>query len=209
MRHNTKKILRVFLCSLLVFFLIPHSQSYAKTTELQALDAYKALLSGKSVKWGDTNSKIPLEKCSFALAYIDNNTVPELILQNIGNTDHAVGYGSLYTYKNNKVVCLGSLSMNDTLYYYKKKGIYVDNYTGMGFSSDFYNKLSGTKISTKLIKSKNYLADNSIACSYSTGSEEITKVQFKRKLKKLVGLKKKTVLRFYQNTASNRSKYLD
>lgn len=209
MRHSTKKILRVILCSLLVFFLIPHAHSYAKTTELQALDAYKALLSGKTVKWGDTDSQIPLEKCSFALAYIDNNTVPELILQNIGNTDHAIGYGLLYTYKNNKVVCLGSLNMNDTFYYYKKKGIYVDNYTGMGSSLDFYNKLSGTKISTKLTKNKNYLADNTIAYSYSTGSEEITKVQFKRKLQKLVGSKKKTVLRFYQNTSFNRSKYLD
>lgn len=208
MRYNTKKILIMFLCSLLVFVLIHHSQSYAKTSKQKALDAYNILLSGKSIKWGNTNSQIPLEGCSFALAYIDNNSVPELILQNLSDTDHAIGYGLLYTYKDSKLVCLESLSMNDTFYYYKKKGIYIDNYTGMGFSLDYYNKLSGTKISTKLIMRKNYLADNSVVYSYSKGSGKITKAQFKKNLRKLVGSKKKIVLRFYQNTPSNRSKYL-
>lgn len=209
MKHKLKKIINIFLCGLMVFVMNPYSQSYAKTTKLRTLDAYKVLLSGKSVKWGDTDSQIPLENCSFALAYIDNNSVPELILQNLGDTSHAIGYGLLYTYKNNKVVCLGELSMNDTFYYYKKKGIYIDNYTGMGVSSDFYKKLSGIKTSTKLIMRKNYLADNSVDCSYSTGSNEITKAQFKKKLRKLVDSKKKTALRFCKNTSSNRSKYLD
>lgn len=207
--RTMKKVISVFLCSLLAFAFIPYSQVHAKTVKSQALDAYRVLLSEKLVEWGDSGSQVSLEKCSFALAYIDNNSVPELILQNLSSTDHAIGYGSLYTHKNNKVVCLGSLGLNDTFYYYKKKGIYVDNYTGMGISSDHYNKLSDTKIYTKLIMSKRYLADNSVACTYATKSDEISKAKFKKKLRKLVGSKKKTALTFYQNTSSNRLKYLN
>lgn len=208
MKYKTQKAVSVFLCAVLVFILIPCSQSYAKTMKRQALDAYNTFLSDKSVKWGDSDLQIPLDKCSFALAYIDNNSVPELILYNLGNTSHIQGYGLLYTYKNNNIICLESLSMNDPFCYYKKTGIYIDNYTGMGFSTDFYNKISGTKISIRLSRSKGYLVDDSVSCTYSTGSGEITKAEFKKKLRKLVGSRKKTTPEFYQNTAVNRTKYL-
>lgn len=45
-------------------------------------------------------------RCSFALAYIDNNNVPELIVSNSLDVPHAGGHGRIFTYKNGKYLAL-------------------------------------------------------------------------------------------------------
>ena len=177
--------------------------------------AYKTLLSKKTIYW-ENNKACPLDtsRLQFSLAYIDNNSIPELIIETDGQTPHAVGWGMLYTYRNNKLTYVGMLNMNSTLYYYKKKGVILDNYYQGGYTSDSYRLLKNGKLYDKLQKSGRYnyttweIEGYSYYSTASSKTKSLTKAQFNSRLKSLVGSKKKTAVKLYNNTAANRKKYI-
>lgn len=221
-RKRTKRNVFMLMCLLLLAaVLIPGKSVQAASGKKKALKAYSQFLSQSTIDWGATRS-LALNRCSFALAYIDRDSIPELILSSNGETSHADGYCRLYTYKNGKVVYVDNLM--DGAAYYKKKGVYCSTHTGTGGVEEFYFKLSKGKIVYKLYAMDerplafdvnkdgrigwNYRKiTKSRHPSYQSSTKNISKKEFQKQLKKLTGKTKKTtvtVKKYYKNTAVNR-----
>lgn len=180
----------------------------AASAKSKAMKAYKNFLSGKTIAW-DESWKVDAKDCQFAFAYIDNDSIPEMILY-CPKASHVAGFGRLYTYRKGKVRQVASVNIDGSKFsYYKKKGIYVSQYV-MGGVCDSYFKLSKGKSSLKLQKEKRIFASSSETSCMDGKRKVISKSKFNKELKKLVGSKKKTTIKlkkFHNNTANNRKKY--
>ncbi|MDO5132580.1 MAG: hypothetical protein Q4D81_06325 [Eubacteriales bacterium] len=203
----------------MVFCLIPAMSGEAASTKSKALSAYKKKLSQSTItvlpkgeKVLDRNDNYVTYKSSkksnveFAIAYIDNNNVPELILE-----DKNYGYG-VWTYRNGKVKCVLWGDTYDAPYgYYRKKGIYEDiAYSeGTPFTKCFY-KFKDGKMTLKLSKfvyEKGHAeADYYIGGTYS--GRQVSLAEFRKKLKSYVGNTKVTKIKMKSNSKKNRNKYL-
>ena len=220
-KNKMVKALELFLILMLVLTAIPAMPGEAASTKSRALSAYKKKLSASKVtvlpagkKVQNRNDRYVTYRYSkranvkFAIAYINNDNVPELILE-----DRHYGYG-VWTYKSGKVKCV---HWGDTYYspygYYRKKGIYEDISWSEGspFTKCFYQFKNG-KMTEKLNKFV-YEEGRPDADYYQfSGSsrypKEISKAVFKKKLKSYVGKTNVTKLSLKTNTSSNRKKYL-
>ena len=153
---------------------------HAASAKKKALKAYKKMLSKKKLRINvEGANTVRTSKLSFAVAYIDNNSVPELILKR--TDDDEIGFNChdlFYIYRKGKTKRLtasyGNVSM--TGYYYKKTGFFEVYEDG----DDFYLKLENGKL--------NYKEPNQVEWETSGVN--------KRKLS------------FHKNTAKNRRKYL-
>lgn len=214
-----KKKMKLFWVCVVAFTmaLLMSMTVQAGTPKSNALKAYKKLLSQKTVKWGDSSRlKVPLKDCQFAIAYIDNDTVPELFIYNNTVTSHADGLALMYTYKNGKLRFVGNQFMDMGVFsYYKKKGIYTDNHFQMGVVVNTYKKLSNYRGVVKLRTYKEVAdvdRDGKLTTTYCVvgngNSKEVSKSKFDNELKKLVGSQKKTSLVWRKNTKANRTKFL-
>lgn len=191
------------LCVLAAFLAVPCVRAEAAPAKTKALRAYEKFLSKGTIAW-DTNYKVPAKDCEFAIAYLDQDKVPELILHN-SSVSHVAAYGRIFTYKNGKVKRVGTVDMDDSkFYYYKKKGIFISHYENGG-SFDNYRKIIKGKIVHKLQKGRQ-IPENRTRY-YDAGRKEISKSRFNQELKKLVGSKKKTSAKFHKNTSKSRKKY--
>lgn len=200
-----------FVMILAITLLIPGRNVQAASAKTKALRAYKAFLEQETIQWGKDEyyTAVPTKDCSFALAYIDKNAVPELILKNAKGITHVAGYGTVYTYKNGKVQPVDNIQLDGAFYYYKKTGIYVSNNFSGGYITLTYNKMSGLKSTAKISESKNaFTKEKNYSKLSSTSYKRISKSKFNSTLKKLVGSKKRTTAKFYRNTKKNRAKYL-
>lgn len=223
MKHHLSKKLLIIL-ALAALLLAPASTANAAGKKSKALKAYKTFLSKSAAAWGGSSgTSVALRKCKFALAYIDKDSVPELILYS-GSNSHADGYYALYTYKNGRVTYVNNLM--DGFAYYKKKGLYCSIHSGTGGYETYYHKLSSGKTAYKLYSQDETTInwdlnrDGKITVNYrkvtkaktpmyTSTTKAITKSAFQKQLKKLVGSTKKTTIKkYYSNTASNRKKYL-
>ena len=192
------------LCMLAVLLMVPCMKTEAASAKAKALKAYGDFVSKDTIAW-DPNYKIPAANCSFSVVYIDNDKVPELVL-NSSSVPHVAGFGRIFTFKNGKVKRVGKVDIDGSkFYYYKKKGVIISNYV-MGGSFDNYRKIVKGKIVHKLQKGKE-IRDNNRTRYYNADRKEISKSKFNRELKKLVGSKRKTSARFYKNTLSNRKNH--
>ena len=185
----------------------------AASQKSMAIQAYKKFLSNATIPWED-NWNVRASRCWFALAYIDNNNVPELIVSNGLDVPHAGGDGRIFTYKNGKVQRVADLHMDNSKFsYYKKKGVYADSYAQGGVTNTYY-KLSGITKIKKLSVFKNVakLAWLPKGTSYydisGAANVKISKKTFNKELKKLVGSRKITNVSLKKNTSSNRKRYL-
>lgn len=206
---------RAVLCMLILVMMLCPLEVQAASQKTKAIKAYKSMLSKKTMRWGNDTyyTKVPAGRYSFTLAYIDKDSVPELVVTTDYVT-HAAGSMVIYTYRNGKVQVLtdgsndsGFYADNSRFSYYKKKSVFVSCY-GTGGVTDHYFKMNKNKASKKLI------ADNSLMwgkswyqCSGDT-NKKISKSSFNSNLKKLVGSTKKTTVKFHKNTSANRKKYL-
>ena len=100
------------------------------TPKAKALKAYEAFLKNGTImvedEDGNNRRRKVSQSCTFALIYLDNDNVPELLLDYSRMPDCVpwqVGY--LYTYRNGKVTNLGVIHKYDSLWYYKKTGVLV------------------------------------------------------------------------------------
>lgn len=220
-RKRTKRNVFMLMCLLLLAaVLIPGRSVQAASGKKKALKAYSQFLSQSTVRWGQSTRPVTLSKCSFALAYIDKDSVPELILSSNGETSHADGYYQLYTYKKGKVVRMDNLM--DGAAYYKKKGVYCSSHSGTGGFEEYYFKISKGKAVYKLYAMDekpigfDVNKDGRIGWNYErvtkarspfyqSSTKKISKKEFQKQLKKLVGKTKKTIVKkYYKNTAVNR-----
>ncbi|MCD8013743.1 MAG: hypothetical protein LUG99_11295 [Lachnospiraceae bacterium] len=210
----TKRLNRIAKMSLFAIllaaslFLLPGKNVEAASTKTKALKAYSKLLAKSTIEWGDTGYTMDLSECKFQIIYLDDNSVPELLIYGpYTSTDLSSSYQVLlYTYKNGKAKYVAEFYSNVS--YYKKKGIITDQLYTAASTIDYYYKFSGTKVRRKLAKSI-YQMSTYYYTKYS-GSEAtyITKAKFNASLKKLVGSKKAKTVSYHKNTAANRKKYL-
>lgn len=210
-----KKIL-ILVCIIMIVCINSFTIKAASKKE-KALQAYDEMLSRSSFNVKSDgmigNKKIIVKyqtiNSSFAIAYIDKNSIPELIVQNFSDTSHVAGYGAIFTYKNGKVKQIAALSLNEFLKYYKKKGVIIDTYSGMGFSEQSYKKISNGKIKAFASTSKNFGNPGSKKrVYYDAGYHRISKNNFNKLIKKYVKSTKPAKVEFIQNTIENRRQYL-
>lgn len=193
----------IVLCTLMVFLAAPGITAEAAPAKTKALKAYEKFLSKKEIAW-DANYKVPAADCEFAIVYLDNDNVPELVLHNT-SVPHMAGFGRIFTYKNGKVKRAGSVDMdNNAFCYYKKTSVFISCYVNGGVF-DNYRTLTKGKLVHKLQKGIT-LPENKTRY-YNANRKEISKSTFSKELKKLVGSKKKTRVKFYKNTSSGRKKH--
>ena len=210
-KRNHVKV-AVVLSMLITLILACGMTSQAASQKTKAMKAYKKMMTDKYIY--KENWRMLTKNCHFAVAYIDNNSVPELVVFNDWDIPHLGGYGMLYTYRNGKVQYVTGLTLDEkkTLGYYKKKGILTDAYAQQGMKGVSYLKLKSGKVSDVLYKE--YVAKGNswkLKTYYKYASKKLTKVtksKFNKALKSYVGSKKFTKFKFYKNTASNRKKYL-
>ena len=209
-----KRIL-ILVCMVMIVFINSFTVKAVSKKE-KALRAYDEMLSKSSFNVKSNgmigNKRIIVKyetiNCSFATAYIDKNSIPELIVQNFTDTSHVAGYGAIFTYKNGKVKQIAALSLNEFLKYYKKKGIIIDSYSGIGFSEQNYKKISNGK--TKIFAStcKNFGNPGSKKKRYFNANNELSKNNFNKLIRKYVKSAKPTKVRFIHNNLENRRQYL-
>lgn len=210
-KKSSRNVMRKIVIALAVILLFAMPQDVSAASQrTKAVKAYASFLSKtKYVKWRDRSFSTGLAKnCYFALACIDNNNVPELILYT-PDSYHVAGFGVMYTYRNGKVVRVSELGFDfhSTLGYYKKKNVYTDNYTWTGSGSYSYERISGRCIGTRHIK-YNYRSQKWVTDGYYWNNKRVSKASFNKALKKVVGNTKFTKYKFHKNTAANRKKYL-
>ena len=192
-----KRIVGLFLFAVLLVAFTGSVQ--AASQKSKALKAYNQFLSKTYIDW--ETGYVETKDCSFALACVDKDNVPELLVWGAGRpVYHASGYARLYTYKNGKVVQVAKI--RDGFRYYKKTGIYIATSFLRG-QIDYYAKLSGTSTKGKLTSFSSYKTTYS-----DEKGKTISKSAFQKKLKKLVGKKKPSIPKAHKNTSANRKKYL-
>lgn len=173
-------------------------------------------MSKSKIPWGTySRLKVSTSKCSFTLAYINNDNIPELVVTT-HEVAHAVGYGAIFTYKNGKVQGVANFNQDDSKFkYYKKKGVYISCYV-MGGETHNYCKYpnSGSDcvlatfynngVRTDMKKGTTYYKANKYGVRTKTSKSTFSKI-----LKKLVGNNKKVAkVSLKKNTAANRKKYI-
>ena len=226
-----KKLRRLNICIVLALVLslvAPASSGYAMTQKQKALNAYNKWLSKSKVyvvepgsygfSYYDTDSSggivlrqytkaAPASKVKFALAYIDSDSIPELIIKtklncNLGNVE----VWSILTYKNRKIkrIWYGC----DVLGYYKKAGTFKWR-DDQDLRIDHYWQINGTKIISKISKyymgGWHYSVENNN--KYSSNKHSVFSKYYKRMTKGKT-LTKLTANSYHKNNSRNRKKYL-
>ena len=217
MKKKTRITILLTTLLLLFAFAMPAS---AASTKSKALKAYKKLLAQKEITFVDrwhTKASFPTSKMKFALVYLDNNTVPELVIDNLDNIP-IMWYGEIgfsdfgnavFTYKGGKLKQLDVYNSNWRFTkVYKKKGVFYSNNTHHKKEAIYYY-IKGTKTIDigSFENGKYYNREN--GKYYKNGAiKPIKKSAFQKLLKKYVGSTKATKIKYYKNTAANRKKYL-
>ena len=215
--------LGILLILALVIAMIPAIPGEAASTKSKALAAYKKMLSQSTVtvvpkkvprRWGSrTYNPAKAKNVFFSIAYIDNDSVPELIL-----FDQATDYYGIWTYRNGKIVNLEYLInyqepgyYNRIYGYYLKKGIFLTYHVFPDDGHDMsYYKISNGKAKEVLCRLKDK-GDKSerYYCTRSNGTyKQLAKRTFYNKLKSYIGSTKFRRLCVHRNTASNRKKFV-
>lgn len=211
---SKKWLLTVLLCWICVFTFVPMKNVQAASNKTKALRAYRKLLSQTTIK-RDAYTTFKTKDCRFALAYIDNNSIPELIVY-CSSTSHIECKGALYTYRKGKLqyVCKLMLDTRKRLGYYPKTGWFVDNTTYQGYGTDEFYKLKSGKVKddVEYFRSVEYNGKNYTATGFSIVTngkyQEVSATVFNRSLRYNTNNKSFKTFKFYKNTKSNRTKYL-
>ena len=220
MKNIAKKLKSLLLILLCVVLIIPAlSMNVSAATQKQkAMAAYKKWLSQNYVRvipkgtvifddWSYTKSKYSSTKASqvkFTVAYINNDSVPELVVY---TKQGHIQLFSVLTYKNGKIQRVYT-SKGDSVFkgYFKKTGcFFVRSFTDGTPYYDRYCKMSGVKSSEQVRK---FAYGYSNEADYFKGQQEISKSTYNSIVKKLRGGETITRVTFYKNTKANRDNKL-
>lgn len=192
---------------------------------VQAMKAYDEFLSQDTITVGDSIGGTNVWHCSscdFALPYIFNDDIPELMLYNFADNDHVSGYGAIFQYRDGEVTLLGRLSLNDVrgIGYYRGTGYFMDQYasTGLGdITTNHIDDLESIDGITNMMfgMSMEYDSDDTsqIAGYYvgrpgEQGFVDVSKSEYDKALKKATNNVEMTQYKFFHNTEENREKQL-
>ena len=215
-----KMVLLLVACTTL---LLPSFDTSAATQKQQALKAYKQFLSKSTVtiiplgrryedQWSlrmVNYTGTPSSKVRFAIAYIDNDSIPELIIERIEDHMTCALFG-IFTYKNGKVLWVKAGRGYD--YYigcYAKTGTFLTRDTTDGaLYHDQYTVFKNGKATPKLTKTVAPYEFKEYYRNQNGGLKKISFQAFSRLLKNLNGGRKLTRVNYHNNTAGNRNTYL-
>ena len=209
-----QKIKRCMLLALTIVMLAPAARGFAATPKQEALNAYNRWLSGTKVQvmpkgFGSLCDRVSSSQVRFAIAYINNDSIPELIVQ--ATDDESQTFQSILTYRNGKIVRI----YHTHVYIGLIKGYY--SRTGMFLKQNNYSKGKGSKylmlgtagvterlgiLSSVTPTIYTYIAKNGKSVSLRNHTE------FKNKLLAFTKGKDLTSVKFYRNTAANRKNIL-
>lgn len=182
---------------------ILQSTANAANQKKAALEAYNTFLT-KEIEWYPEtwkgSKKVIVE--SFALIYLDNNSVPELYVYGGPKTYHIEGQYRMFTFYKGKIEPLGEPTNDLCLKCYKKTGFFVAGDAWFGNEPEHYYYYPGKLKTIELICTKVYYYGK----FQNYGG--ISKKEFNRLVKKYSKGKKATKVKWYKNTAENREMYL-
>lgn len=208
MSGRMKKWGLLFAVLVCCVFIGSSTQVEAASSKAKALIAYKSMLSSKAKLMKYTcyeKEYMNLKKdVTFALAYINNDSVPELIL-NVYDTQY------LFTYKGGKLKKVGESFLQwhsaPTFVYYRKTGVFrsVEFFDDSSWQN-FYTLKNGKQ--SRIVGKE--LAGSKVVKYYAgANGKKISKASFSKLLKNKVKNTKATTIKVYRlNTAANRKKYL-
>ena len=212
MKTTTKRFKAILLLLLCVTLAFPRIDSSAKSAQYyQAMKAYKTWLGRNTVcvikrgrSYYDINafrkktySTSRASDVKFALAYIDNDGIPELIISTKLNSNCTL-YGIL-TFKNGKIYRVFDADgcLNNSL----SEGVPINR---------DYMLLSKTSVRRVFYKFDCSYRMKSLADSdsYNINGKDVSKSTFYSRLKTATKGKSITFPKVYQNTAANRNRIL-
>ena len=215
-----QKIKSGLLIVLSIALLLPAVSAHAVTPKQQALSAYSRWLSGAKIQVMPTGFKdyngvvhapVPASQTDFAIAYINNDSIPELIVRT--SDKH---YFSVLTYKNGKIVrTFYENDMYNTVKgYYSKTGMFVDTRTNRFHINNEYYYIMGTAGVTKRLEASYFKDTGERGYYYYTKNNLVQPVslknhtEFRNKLLAFTKGKALTPVKYYRNTAANRNSIL-
>ena len=227
MKRAIRKLRTCLLLALLVSIIVPAASGYAISARQKALNAYKTMLSKPKVDiygygrgYSDYNGTgdVPdrtyrptaSSKVQFATAYMNNDTIPELIVRTKVSSRQYLW--AIYTYKNGRVVKVttGGDYTEILLGYYQRTGLFKRKYT-KGFTWEYHNKINGTKaypFASKLT----YRSSGKSCRKYYIYVDGVRRDKsysaYCSAFKKAIGGKPFKRFNYHQNSAANRKKYL-
>lgn len=205
-KKGMRNIMMLMCIALLTGILLPSVQTEAASQKGRALQAYEEYL-----------KEHPSSVKKFAIAYIDNDKLPELLYQ--GN--NYLGQTYIYTYRKGKIEYIGKIGTAAMwIEIYPKKKMIIERYAWGGYTAT--NQFTYYRYSRRGLQKCLYQEGWSIMSSggysgwdygytnYKNGKKagSISKRCAKRKLKKLVGSTKAKKVTFHDNNTINRTKYL-
>lgn len=164
-----KRALVFFLLITALVFSFPITAVHAATAKEKALQAYDDFLKKYDPQDEGANPR-------FDTIYVDNNSVPELIISNYEVHSSAV---ELYTYKNGKVKKLGRYGECGAIIYAKKRGM-VKSYSAYTGCEDYdYYRMKKGKMA--LVKS---FDGGEAATDFLVNGKKVSKREYNLALKK-------------------------
>lgn len=222
MKTTTKRFRAFFLLLLCLTLVIPRIDSNAATPRQQAMKAYKTWLGRNTVRVIGTEGplngyyltsftskkKYSPDKASdvkFALASIDGDSIPELIIS--VKKDNRPLFGIL-TYKNGRITRVySSNGLTSFGGYFFKTGYFNMTTSEPAYKKSLYCKLDKTSMKTMYYQSyKRKLGD--LDMYYGPNGAYLSKSQYTKQVRSATQGKAKTALVLHQNTAANRNKFL-
>lgn len=167
----------------------------SSSSKKAALKAYYNFL--KSYKFDlDSSSR------GFDLAYINNDSIPELIV--FDGDYHAAG-GKVYAYVNGKVKYVGEFGEWGGFEYQEKKGVIRSSWFGHGNSHKTYYKWNGSKLSTIMSSSaiEEFSSNGDFGYKYYINGKKVTSSKYNSSIAPYEkGLKSVSVYNSYAVTDS-------
>ena len=141
------------------------------TSKKAALRAYYYFLK-------DYNFTYSSSTRGFNLAYINNDSIPELL---VFDGDFHLSGGNVYSYVNGKVKYVGSFGEWGGLQYQEKKGVIRSGWSGQGNYHSTYYKWNGSKLSTVISFSSVEKIDSNmnIIYNYYINNKKVTRSKYK------------------------------
>lgn len=204
-----KKRIFVTCLTIVVLTLALTLTASAASKKKKAVNAYKKFLSKSTITIQNPKTKVKTKKLKFAVVYLDNDNIPELIIDRT-STLAKMPWGApafspncylIYKYTG-KVKQIAHANSNFAINtYFKGKSIFVQS----GFIDDgngkktfnTYNHITGSKL-TQIA--------SQVGDKYLVNNKEATKADYEKEIKKYTGGASPTSIKYYKNTASNRKK---
>lgn len=188
----------------------------AASQKTKAFKTYKKYLEQKELKaeygQGLYDDTFASKNAYFAVAYIDNNSIPELLVKYTkdGNGGGINNAGQIRTYKNGKSYFINTLGdYKGMSRLYKKTGLILSVQSDEmgGYMAGYYKLPKGGTSIMKLKAIRGYDSKTKKS-SYLTEKKEVNAKAYKVYVNKLKKGVKSTKIVWHKNTAKNRRKYL-